>query len=248
MKLNNTIEQWYQSWADKPAARRALDLLSQVGGAEEDLAMTRWRILRACYNAAHYDPERDPGKKYRDELVAMKKSISSISRAARVLKLAAASKHRGLMWAMAIADQESGVRLTRREPEGQVEVLSLAERYFKSLETALEGKLPEFSGGPFLHKSTIGNLFFERHLHSGRPIEVSTMLAFELSLYLRKHTSGHANDIQTAEAMPTDGNPSYPVVAAFCEAALDSTLDAKQVGDKVRQLKDTTLMRWPTGD
>ena len=238
--------QWQQSWKDKPATRKAFVLLKEVGGSERDLSITQWRICRACFEATHYKPEEDPGKKYRDGIAETKKTLKGLARAARVLKLAAGSDNKGLMWAMGKAEAESGVRLTRADKKGEISLTKVAESYFDSLESALEGKLPEISGGPFLHKFTIGNLHFDRPIRAGRPITVATMLAFELALHMRRHTAGRAEDlIQTGEPMPTDGDPCFQVVAAFCTATLTTTLDARQIGDNVRQLKEVSLFRWP---
>lgn len=84
------------------------------------------------------------------------------------------------------------------------------------------------------------------------------MLAFELTMYLRMHTAGHAKDVlQMGMRMPGkgktpmqddgyDGDPCFPVVAAFCEAALGTTiLDTKQFGDTVRKLQNVGLGTWP---
>jgi hypothetical protein len=150
------------------------------------------------------------------------------------------------MWAMGKAEAESGVRLSRTHPEGQMALTEIAERYFQSLEAALRGPLPELSGGPFLHRFTIGNLHFDKPLGAGRPVTAATMLAFELTIYMRMLTAGYAEDVlQSGASMPKYGDPCYQVVAAFCEAALDTELDAKQTGDNVRKLKNVGLMRWP---
>jgi hypothetical protein len=243
---HDLYQQWLQTWLNRQATRKALALLKKTGGSERDLIITQWRISRACYEAAHYRLEDDPGKKYRDGISETKKTLKGLARAARVLKLAAGGDNKGLMWAMAKAEAESGVRLTRMDPKGKVSINKIAEKYFQSLESALEGELPEISGGPFLHKFTIGNLHFDRPIRAGRPITVATMLAFELALHMRRHTAGRADHVmQTGEAMPADGDPCFDVVAAFCTAALSTMLDARQVGENVRQLKQVGLIRWP---
>jgi hypothetical protein len=246
---NELYEQWFESWKDKVTTRHAMQLLDDVGGTKEDLCITRWRVVMACFEAAQYKPELDPGKLYRDKISEAKRQIAQLARAARVLAQSAKNKHTGLMWATAWAEADSGVRLARIEPEGKMEVTEIAERYFKSLETALRGRLPELSGGPFFHRFTIGNLHFEQPISSGRPVTVATMLAFELAYHLRRHTVGHADHIlQNGALMPNGGDPSFPVVAAFCNATLDTLLDYRQTGDNVRKLKNASLIRWPEHD
>lgn len=203
----------------------------------------------ACFHAAHYEHDADPGKRYRDEIIAAKKQLVQLARAARVIAQNARHQNTGLKWALVKAETESGIRLTRKSPEGEMALTQVAERYFDCLEAALRGPLPELSGGPFLRRFTIGNLHFEKPISAGRPVTVASMLAFELTIYLRMHTAGHAEDVlQFGTPMPKYGDPSFPVVAAFCEAALDSALDAKQVGDNVRKMKNVGLVPWPGTD
>jgi hypothetical protein len=244
------LRDWFMTWRDKPTARSALRLLEEVGGTERHLANTLQRIAEACFNAVHYRPDLDPGKVYRAEIISAKKQIGQLARAARVLALGAAGKNKGLMWAMTKAELDSGVRLTRAEKDGPMELTVVAERYFRSLEAALRGTLPELSGGPFLHNCTIGNLIFDKPISAGRPLTVTTMLAFELTIYMRMHTAGNAEDsLQNGSPMPDyDGDPCFPVVAAFCTAALGTQLDAKQTGDNVRKLRNVGLISWPRTD
>lgn len=249
LSKDELLNRWFHTWRDKPASRAALKLLDGIGGESRHLSQTRYRIARACFEAAHYRPDRDPGKQYRDEIVEQKKQLIQLARAAKVLTLGATNSHRGLMWAMARAENDSGVRLTRKEPKGKAELTEIGEKYFQALENALRGPLPELSGGPFLHRFTIGNLHFDKPISSGRPVTVATMLAFELTIYLRMHTGGHAADsLQNGSTMPDYGDPCFPIVAAFCAATLNTQLDARQTGDNVRKLKNVGLFSWPGDD
>ena len=163
--------------------------------------------------------------------------------------MSAKRNEKGFMWACTLAESTSGVRITRKEKPGPMAHNLVVENYFSHLETALKGKLPELSGGPFLHRFTIGNLIFDKPILAGRPVTIETMLAFELAFYLRMHTAGRAKDgLQNGQRMPDDGDPCYSVVAAFCSAVLDTSFDAKSIGDKVRKLKHVGLTGWPKGD
>ena len=231
-----------------PAPRIALKSIKAIGGTDVDAAITHNRIALACFDAAHYKPELDPGQVYRKEIQAEKKKLDQLAMAAHVLALSAGRNEKGLMWACQIAESTSGVRITRIEKPGRMPHHLVVEKYFLQLETALRGKLPELHGGPWLHRFTIGNLSYDRAISTGRPLTTETMLGFELAFYLRMHTAGRAKDsLQNGQGMPDDGNPCYPVVAAFCSAVLGTSHDAKQIGDKVRDLKSVGLTEWPKG-
>lgn len=239
---------WYLRWRDTAAARRALGLLSNIGGTENDLAITRDRILRACFNAIHYNPAQDPGQIYRRSLTLEKKRIAQIVKAAHVLSLSAGRNEKALSWAMTLAEASSGVRITRTEKPIPMATHLVAQKYFSHLESALKGRLPELSGGPWLNRYTIGNLIFDKAISTGRPVTAPTMLAFELSIYLRMHTAGEArSSLQNGTPMPTYiSEPCHAVAAAFCNAALNTSFDAKQTSDNLRKLKNVGLGCWPT--
>lgn len=150
------------------------------------------------------------------------------------------------MWACAFAEQDSGIRITRNDHTEPMKHHLVLEKYFSALETALNNPLPELHGGPFLHKFTIGNLVLNDPIQRGRPITPVTMLAYELAFYLRMHTAGRAKDsYQSSQAMPTDGEPCFHIVAHFCCAVFGSRWDdSKQIGDNVRALKDVGLTKW----
>ena len=164
-----------------PAPRIALKSIKAIGGTDVDAAITHNRIALACFDAAHYKPELDPGQVYRKEIQAEKKKLDQLAMAAHVLALSAGHNEKGLMWACQIAESTSGVRITRIEKPGRMPHHLVVEKYFLQLETALRGKLPELHGGPWLHRFTIGNLSYDRAISTGRPLTTETMLGFELA-------------------------------------------------------------------
>ncbi len=249
MERIKAAREWYQKWSSNPATHTALKLFKAISGTDAHVAITHHRIALACFDAAHYKPELDPGQIYRKEIQAEKKKLDQLTSAAHILALSAGHNEKGLMWACQIAESTSGVRITRIEKPGPMALNLVVENYFSHLETALRGKLPEIHGGPWLHRSTIGNLSYNKAISAGRPVTIETMLGFELAFYLRMHTAGRAEDtIQNGQDMPDDGNPYYPVVAAFCSAVCVTTSwDAKKIGDKVRDLKNVGLTEWPKG-
>jgi hypothetical protein len=238
---------WLRQWEQKPATITAFKLLGSVGGSASHLSITRREISRACWCAAHYDPKCDPGEIYRAQMAAEKKKLKQLQKAAHILALSSARNDKGLSWAHDIAESASGVRITRKDhstPKAQHLVM---QDYFSHLETALKGKLPELHCGPFLHRFTKGNLIFDKPISSGRPYTVETMLAFELAFYLRMHIAGRAEDgLQNGQLMPSDGEPCFWVVAAFCAAVFGTSWDAKQIGDNVQALtlKSVGLRDW----
>ncbi len=241
------MPKWYQDWSNKPATQTALNKFKEIVGDTRSITITQKRIVIACFNAAHYKPEHDPGEKYRKAIQEEKNRITNLKKAARVLAQSAERNDIALSWAHEIADNASGVRITRydhSEPKAHHLVM---HDYFAELEKALKGKLPEIDGGPFLYKFTKGNLIFDKPISRGRKVTAETMLAYELSFYLRMHTAGRAEDsIQNGQRMPDDekGDPCFPIVAAFCNAVFENGWDAKQIGDNVRDLKKVGLTDW----
>lgn len=246
MPSRPTPVNWYSTWQHRPKSRKALKALGALGGSEIHQSITLQRVATACYKAAHYRPESDPGNQYRTNMAAEKERLGQLERAAHVLRLAAQRGDKAFKWATVQAELSSGVRMIRAdESSGSEDHSVVAERYFSNLEKALQRPLPELNGGPFLDRFTFGNLYFHEPLAAGRPISTATMLAFELTIYLRMHTAGRAgNSLEPDNPMPTDGQPCYPVVAAFCNATLGLHLEAKQVGENVRKLKNVGLTNW----
>ena len=250
MKKNQTIQEWFQTWGKSRIARQALKELEDLGGKEEDLKITKQRILRACFNASNYDRASDPGEKYREKMRLEKKKIHDLAKAAHVLAMAAKRNDTSLSWGMEIAEATSGVRVTRKEHPVPMAHNLVAEKYFSHLETALRGRLPEIHGGAFQNHFTIGNLIsLDSQIKSGRPILTETMLAFEITMYIRMHTAGRALDsIQNGQSMPEDGKPNYQLAALFCQSVFKKSnlnFASKTIGENVRELKKIGITEWP---
>ncbi|MBA3756468.1 MAG: hypothetical protein H0X02_09675 [Nitrosomonas sp.] len=239
-------QKWYQEWRNKPATKTALKLLKHsLPNTNNDLNITLHRIALACCNAIHYNRELDPGEIYRQKLQKERRQLQTLIKACHTLGLSAKRNDKSLMWACVMAEQDSGVRVTRTDHTESMNHNLVFERYFSYLEMALKGKLPELHGGPWIGRFTIGNLILEKPVFKGRPITTETMLAYELAFYLRMHTAGNAFDgIQSGQAMPQNGEPCFPIVANFCSAAFGTSWDSKQIGDNVRALKGVGLMNW----
>jgi len=224
------IDTWYQDWSKTEAAIFAMSKFKEITGADINVNHS---IIIACFNAAHYDAELDPGALYRKEMQEEKHRKKDLLKAVRVLARNAKLDSTALKWADMFADAASGVRITRRVRDGEDKANHLVMYdYFSQLEIALEGDLPEINGGPFLNKFTIGNLIFDKPIGAGPPIAVETLLAFELAFYMRMHTA-KCDGRQNAQHMPEYGDPCFGAVAAFCFATFPHNGD-KQTGDENR--------------
>jgi hypothetical protein len=237
-------------WRDKKPIRAALLAFDELGGTEDDRAKTLGRIAIACLHAMQYKKGSDPGEMYRKKLSVQRKGVSQLSAAARTLAKACQRGDRAMLWALPGSNNDLKVSLGRPHDDQTVDVLKMGGAWFSELEQTLKSKLPELHGGPFFERFTAGNLHFEKAIAVGRKIEVSTMLAFELTFYLRMFTAGRAGDIlQTAQPMPTDGKPCPAIVASFCSATLTTDLDNRQVTDRLRKLPTGIgLMPWPIAE
>lgn len=247
MNRVNDMRKWYQDWSKKPATVTALEEFKAIEADVRSIDITHERIAIACFNAAHYKQELDPGQIYREKIRVEKKKLKQLQNAVHILALSAGRNEKGLMWACEIAESTSGVRITRKEKPEPMALNLVVEKYFSHLEEALKDKLPELDGGPWLKKFIIGNLIYDKAISRGRKVTAETMLAFELAFYLRMHTAGRAEDsYMTGQPMPDDGDPCYPVVGGFCNAVFDlqGEWDPKQIGDNVRDLKYVGLTRW----
>ncbi len=259
-----TWQEWYVEWIKKDATISALKSLDKLGG--EGLLITKQRIAIACFNAAHYNQNLDPGEIYRKGIATEKRRLKTLQKAARVLAESSERNDKAFMWAHLFAESKSGVRITRKEHDEPMAQHLVMENYFSHLEAALKDKLPELHGGQWLHRITKGNLVFNQAIKGGAKVKVETMLAFELAIYLRMHTAGRANSPVSSGIMHckknkkrssvANGEPCYPVIAAFCNAVFDLKLDrdgnpidfdAKLIGDNVCKLKGVLLQEWPTG-
>lgn len=251
MEASEKFRKWHQSWICQQSTKLAYARFDAIGGV--DSANTKEKIVQACFNAAHYKPEVDPGQIYRDKLRAEKKKRDQLARAAHVLALSAGRNETAIKWACLRAELESGVCIRQKETQEQSELTKVVGNYLLNLEKALRAPLPELDGGPWLNKFTLGNLILNDAISAGRPITTESMLAFELVFYLRLHTASRACERpQNGQPMPTEGKPCYPVVAAFCLAVFggshtpsDMQDRANQISDNVRKLKMAGLSNWP---
>lgn len=237
-------------WRDKAATRVALSEFDLLTGTEDDKARTLGRVVTASLHAMRYKDEQDPSVMYRKNLIAQRKSVSQLSAAARTLAKACERGDIAMKWALPGGKNDLRVTLDRPNDGRSVDVLEMGRNWFNELETNLKSKFSELHGGPFLKRYTAGNLHFEKAIAVGRKIDVSTMLAFELTFALRLFTAGRACDVtQSAQPMPTSGKPCAALVALFCNAALGTKLDGRQVADRLRKLPaDVGLMGWPKAD
>lgn len=209
--------------------------------------MTLERIAGACLHAARYDPSRDPGILYRKDLVRQRERLSQLERAAHVLAKACERRDKALIWCLPGGLNSLEVRLSRPHDGRRVDILDMGAAWFSELEEKLKGEFPELHGGPWLHRFTVGNLHFDKPVQAGRPIDVCTMLAFELTIYLRMLTAGKGHYIRsTGQRMPDCGKPCGHVVALFCNATLGTRLDTRRVADRLRKLgRGVKWIQWP---
>lgn len=245
---SNSRKIWHDTWLKKPETIEAIRLLEAQSGSSEDHAITRVRIFDACNNAAHYDAAKDPGKMYREEMAAQKRAQDKLRRAAHVLACASRRGDTAMQYAFPIGS-ESNVRLCVLEGDRRMDAREMLSLWFAELEANLEGKLLELDGGPFLNNFTVGNLLFAKSKRgAGAPTSVATMLAFELTIYLRWLTAGRASGMkQRPELMPEYGNPCESVVHAFMAATLGTSIDSQStVSDLLRRglPKGTGLVAW----
>lgn len=245
-----TLEQWWSIQKKKPDTIKALDKFYGLTDKyrtnpcnEGDSNQTLYRIVNACYQAAHYDPQKDQGVIYREKIKTENDQREELAEAALVLAMSAKRGDKSLSWAMQIAEEKSGVRVTRKDHSEKMALNAVARKYFSALSDALIGKLPELDGGPFLHRFTIGNLTFDKPLGgAGSPIETVSMLAFELTFYLRMYTAGRATDsLQNGQKMTdatgtTEGKPCAGVVAAFCNATLGTEVTEINIKNRLKQI------------
>lgn len=157
MSKKLTPQAWWRSWSDQADTQDAEYKFSTIPGNDKDSQITLHRIRMACYQAAHYDPAKDPGLLYRDKIRMEKDQLAELAAAARVLKKSAQRGDKSLFWAMEFAEADSGIRITRKDYNEKMSVCVVAHKYFSQLEKALNGKLPELDGGPWLHRFAAGN-------------------------------------------------------------------------------------------
>ena len=251
-----TAKEWRDAWTgeagrwrDKKATRAALQAFDRINASELDRVRTLKRIADACIDAQHYQPDADPGVKYRRAMSEQrhKTKLANLAAAAHTLAMACERADRAMFYALPGGDNALQVRLARPHDDQLVDVMKMGAAWFNELEQRLKKEMPELHGGPFLHRFTFGNLHFDAAIEAGRKPEVSTMLAFELVFYLRMFTAGRAADSwQVGQDMPKDGEPCYKLAAMFCNATLGSQLDDGQIEDRLRHLSPGIgLQPWP---
>ncbi|HUR40599.1 MAG TPA: hypothetical protein VM240_05465 [Verrucomicrobiae bacterium] len=190
------------------------------------------RLLRACYQAAHFKPGTDRGRGYRADLQSLRGNRSKIVRRARQLA-DDLRKHRALMWPLAMSGYS--VRVLKG-PKKQFPLPNLADLLL-AFADALDGKVPELDGGPFLHRFTFACLHFERPLERRRMPDVPTALLFNLVFFLRKWTASGSAFWSVGEPMPNDGRPCYDAAAALVSATLRCDMDAHKAARLLTSLQ-----------
>lgn len=220
---------WWKKFADSKSGGNAIRLFadrrlpvekrSSETATNDFLAL--WRIARACYSATLWQCENDSGVRYRKELSRARRNRETLAGHASALAQAFKGNPPGLRWALWGASDDANVGNLLAKKRDTTKALS---DFFSALAARLrkEKKLPEVDGGPWLLRSTYGNLIY-RGSAPKRPPELETMLAYELVMYLRLWSAGQAAGIvQVGQPMPRVGKPHFGIAAAFVSAALDT--------------------------
>jgi hypothetical protein len=239
-----TAKEWRNAWTgeagrwrDKKATRAALHAFDQLNASELDRMRTLKRIADACIDAQRYKPDADPGVNYRLSMSEQRDKVANLAAAAHTLAMACERADRAMLWSLDGGSNALQVRLARPHDGQLVDVMKMGAAWFNELEQRLQTEMPELHGGPWYHHFTVGNLHFDAAIKAGRKIDVSTMLAFELVVYLRMFTAGRAGDIRSSkQRMPTYGKPCNELAALFCNATLGSHVTGKQIADRLRKL------------
>lgn len=239
---------WWRGWLDRPAGRKALQAFDDTrrkgpDHGDDDAIRVLCSVARACYYAATFDRERDPGADYRARLAAARLGLDDLADAAARLQRGFGAGHPGLGWALGKAAARAEVGSwsdQRREIEPQW------AQFFGALADALSNPLPELHGGPWFHLYTAGNLHYPTP-RSGRPISVDTMLSFELMFHLARWRCGGIGGAWSAgQRLTLDERPAWSLAAALVNATLPVDLAGEQVRDRIRSLPtDVGLMPWP---
>lgn len=253
-----TVDEWraawsgeWAKWRDQPATRKALVAFDALGGGELDRCKTLARVAEACMHAARYKTKGDPGVIFREQMAGQRKKLAELARAANTLAKSCERNDEAMLWAISSARQNDlQVDLARPHDGRTVEIREMGAAWFGALAGAFKGTMPQLHGGPWLRLYSVGNLHFDKPLKAGRPIDVCTMLAFELTINLRLLTAGKGRDIRcSGQRMPDYGRPCGNVAALFCNATLHTTMDARQVADRLRRLgRGVKWMPWPEVD
>lgn len=173
------VKSWWDAREKQHAFQEAREMLDTVEGTAEHKAVLLNQIINACYQAAHYDPRTDPNTRRRSTVKESKAAIARLAQSANSLARAFRRDDPAIGWASHLAELESGVRLTRAVHDGPASSHEVAARYFEALVAALNGRLPEIHGGPFQHRTQVGNLLFPDPVAAGRrgDVDVATRAA-----------------------------------------------------------------------
>ncbi|TFZ00623.1 hypothetical protein EZ313_19415 [Ramlibacter henchirensis] len=232
---------------------KLFDKLRRTGtdrGIERDRCITLLRIGTACLSAERYDATKDPGRTYRKELAAQRERVEHLRAAANMLAKACDRGDRAMFWGLPGGNNPAQAELSGPADGGSRSYLELGHAWFNELAETLGDQIPELNGEGFWHLHTDGNLYFDSPLPlQGPPRKVATMLAFELTIYLRMFTAGRATDaVNTPLGMPKDGKPCGHVVASFCNATLNTEFDSQTVESLLKNsglASSARLISWP---
>jgi len=235
-------EKFVASRAGSDAIKRFAERRLPIGKRSSDTAtndfLALWRIARACYSATLWQRENDSGVRYRKELAHARRTRETLAGHASALAQAFKSNPPGLRWALWGASDDAKVGNVLEEKRDTTKALA---DFFSALAARLRTakKLPEVDGGPWLYRSTYGNLIY-RGSAPKRPPELETMLAFELVMYLRLWSAGQAAGVvQVGQPLPKVGKPHFGVAAAFVSAALDTKgLTGAKLANRLKRMPE----------
>lgn len=248
----------------------------RTSGSVNNDVTTLWRLARACHGAINWSKQQDPGNRYRGRIASARRGRERLAYHARQLANGFEGWPPGLHWALRSAALRAGVgdirdklrkelkALPARVPEAEraksAAWLRLDEKrsiavmwptFFRNLAEELRKKLPEIDGGPWLHLYTIGNLHYSKRIEGHVP-DLTTMLAFELTFYLRRWSLGQADHVwASGTRMPKGGKPHNDVAASFINAVLilRPQLTGEHLGNRLKRLpRDIGLIAWPDDD
>lgn len=242
---------WYGEWGrwrDRLAVRRALARFDVLDADDAVRSAAQESIARACLAAASYDPEQDPANLHRARMTEERARLSQVSAAARTL--ANSCDRRDMTMVSALGRASSiGVNSMHGTVSLHLDALAMEDAacFFRSLERSFEGPMRELcNGGHWLHQC-IGNLRYSKPIQAGARVDTATMLAFELTVYLRDFTAGLLRD-PLCQPMPTHGRPCNALVAEFVNASLGTSLTDHHVKFRLQGLpRDVWLASWPSG-
>lgn len=246
-----TFRDWLRRFNDSDDARRALDALADVArfGSKQPRPGQRIEVLalgalKACYFASQYKAADDPGWRYRRQMAAERKNLTSIADAAAELRALLAKNPKATRWAF---PREYSLR--RRDGMERQKPSTNLLLFLNQYEHNLRGRLPELHGGPWLHRFTFACLHYKEAKEGlqARMPDVAGALLFNLASLLRVWTGG-TTTYQVPGSMPSDGRPCYEVAAALASATLGvQGINARTAQTRVESLQRSGagLAGWP---